>query len=144
PDPDIVISYDTVSANDRCRGYADPPSAGAPGSWLTVLPYCDGEAEDDQIALLAHELGHTTGLAHGGDGPTIAGTPPTDGASIMHTNITAPELSQYDSVAIQSLYPATPFNLSSYQSSQPGYIAFESTTDQIAGWDWSTNGYSGW
>src|ERR1700752_338204 len=123
------ITFSTVADPDpnlaaRASWPADaPPGSGKPGPTIVVNTNYTATPNNSSTKLrnMVHEIGHTIGFRHTnwqarneGTGPganQVAGTPPTDGASVMNGG-TATEswvgFSSYDTVASRVTYSGGP------------------------------------
>ena len=116
----ITVAADTAGILPSSRrnlpsntcGQAGFPSDGSPYPYVSInmdVSYM-ADDENERISVIAHEIGHTLGLAHTNslDGAHISGTPANDGLSIMNGNScgsTDDNLGDWDRRALLILYP---------------------------------------
>jgi hypothetical protein len=116
----ITVAADTASILPASRrnlpsntcGLAGFPSDGSPYGYVSINMDLSALADDEneRISVIAHEIGHTLGLAHTNstDGAHISGTPDNDAQSIMNggtCGLSDDNLGDWDRRALLILYP---------------------------------------
>jgi hypothetical protein len=141
------ITYYTFNSASNTIAIASWPyqgsPSGKPGPTITVNTYFNTLALNQKQLNAAHELGHTLGLRHdnalvvdstGVEGANlVSGTPQSDGNSIMLAvlgNHTWVGFSNYDLVALTTLYPAPP--PLSVTISGPQYVTLHQSAQYFA------------
>ncbi|TCJ12589.1 hypothetical protein EPD60_15075 [Flaviaesturariibacter flavus] len=79
-----------------------------PGKSCTINTYYNYLSAGQQVFAITHELGHAFGFGHTNStyGTLVAGTPNTDGQSIMNSVcLTWSAFTTYDLLAIRTVYP---------------------------------------
>ncbi|WP_139361668.1 M57 family metalloprotease [Spirosoma sp. 209] len=120
---DVIVIQTVDPSLDDYYALAESPRNGKPGPHIIVnLTYFNPLARSQKITVLAHELGHTLGLAHtdwaAKNEPTridLAYTPTVERASIMNADLTQSgwptRLTANDAKALRVIYPKTPYNI---------------------------------
>lgn len=127
PYVDLVVSASVIDQPSRIIAQASWPGRGfAPGNTITIDSYdANWGSASQKLFVMAHELGHTIGFRHTNwqqvdncglgtcdiGANLVAGTPPTDGSSVMNGNTAGNSwsgFSAYDRLAASTIYPAPP------------------------------------